>query len=232
MPKLKRRANGCNGEVAPLSGLLRCGKCNGPMYAKSNASWRVYLCSTYAHSGQCGCCSIPRDKILKVVAEKIRKNVLLGSRDALEREIQKQLNRKHDPSVDTKAKATAKALAELNKQIERAAARILTCDDRDVDDVQKQLRALKQQRDELAAMVDRPARPQMSAKALAAKMWELDRIFTEGSPASVRHALSQLVESVQLNFKEAAPSKRGRRFECVGGTLHLLPQGKTSARSF
>ncbi len=140
MPMQKRRANG-TGEGAPLSGLLVCGRCGKPMYAKTSKGWKGYLCSTYTHLNGCGHCSVDRDKMLGAVAAKLRQHVLMGSPDRLEAAIQRELDRRRDPAVDTKA--TAKKLATLDCQIERAAARMLAVDDSLVPDLEKQLLALK-----------------------------------------------------------------------------------------
>ena len=113
MPKSTRCASRNGSEGSQLSGLLRCGRCGAKMYSKSNGNGSAYyVCASFTHGDGCGHCAIKRDPIMRAVVTKIQKHVLLGSQDALEAEIQRQLDRR-DPSQDTKA--LAKRLAKLGQ---------------------------------------------------------------------------------------------------------------------
>ncbi len=229
MPKMCPRANGRNGsEGAPLSGLLICGRCHSPMHAATSRTSKTYLCSRYHAGHGCGHCHVHRDSMLRAVAAKLREHVLMGSQSKLEQAIQKELDRRRAPVVDDSA--TRRKLAKLDGQIERAARRMLACDDAVVGDVEKQLVGLRRERDSLAATVGKvPTKPLPSAREIAAKVWELDRILTEASPTQVRLALRQIVASIVLNFEPAGETGRGKRYRFVGGTIQLSQEVTHSA---
>lgn len=215
------RASGRKGEGAALAGLLRCGRCGGPMYARTNRGCESYLCASYSYRGECGCCQVPRGPLLAAVATKLREVVLLGSPGKLEAAIQRELDRRKTRPVDDGP--ARRKIATLDRQIERGVGRILAVDDSLVGDLELQLLALKDQRakliDSLAAK-SAPA-PVQSAKQIASKRWELDRILATASPTAVRHALSLLIDHVRLDFQEVAPTRRGRRYAFTGGTIRL-----------
>jgi hypothetical protein len=208
--------------TSPLSGLLFCGRCGESMYAGPHDS---YLCSTYHAANGCGCCKVNRSALLGAVATKIREHVLLGSPARLEAAIQRQLDRRQQPAP--KADDTAKRIATLDRQIARAADRILAVDDSLVPELEQRLLAMKGERDQLETVSNTapaPKRPQ-SAKAIASKIWELDRILRGAPAATVRHALTQLVDHIRLDFEPKIGASRTRRsYRFVGGTIQFTSQ--------
>ena len=140
----------------------------------------------------------------------------MGSRSRLEEHIRKELEaaKRNRPN----GKAEKKELAKLDKQIERASDRLLTVDDDLVTDLQKRLKAMKEKREKLGAYVaeqEPSKRPQPSAKALANKLWEIDRIMREASPVIVRNTLRQIVDDIRLDFEFANTTPRGyKRYRC------------------
>jgi hypothetical protein len=224
MKKIKRRANGRGGEGAPLAGLVKCGKCGGPMYARTVGKAESYLCASYSQKGKCGHCAVHRGPLLKAIATKLRQHLLMGSPEQLERAIQKELDRRREPTIDTKA--TAKKLATLDRQIERASGRLLIVDEALVPDLQKQLLALKDRRAQLAATAEPSAKRLPSAKAIAARLWELDRILAEAPATTIRAALAEFVSEIRLDFEELPGNYRGRRFGFVGGTIRFCTEGR------
>jgi DNA invertase Pin-like site-specific DNA recombinase len=228
MPKLG--ANSRNGsEGAPLSGLLTCGRCGSPMHAATIHRSKYYLCSRY-HAGQgCGHCHVERDSLLSAITAKLRAKVLLGSPERLERAIQKRLERR-TPAADHSA--ARRKLATLDRQIERAAARLLTVDDSIVPDLEQSLVELKRRREQLASTVAPATKPQASAKQIAAKIWELDRILCEASPTELRAALRRIISRIVLDFEPAGQTGRGKRYQFAGGMIQLLSQeGKRPSSS-
>jgi hypothetical protein len=217
----KRRVRGS----APLSGLLKCGRCGKSMYAVTFGKGSYYVCSTHHYKGKCGCCAVRREPILQAVASKIRQHVLMGSQDRLEAAIQRQLD-KRQPQLKSDRKESARKLADLERQLARAGDRMLTVDDSLVPELEKRMLVLKRQRDELAKSIEAAPTPEAppSAKALASRIWELDRILAKAAPAVVREALRQLIAEIRLDFRPAGVNKRGRRFEFTGGVMLLLPE--------
>jgi hypothetical protein len=60
-----------------------------------------------------------------------------------------------------------------------------------------------------------------SAKAIAAKVWELDRILREAPATTVRHALAQIVECIRLDFVPIKTNYHGQSYRFAGGTIQL-----------
>lgn len=208
------------GKGAPLAGLVRCGRCGGTMYA---ASGNKYVCGTYRQGGGCGHCHVKRDSLLAAVALKIRDRVLHGSPKRLEAAIQRQLDRRQQP--EPAAVSNARKLETLDRQIARAADRLLAVDDSLVADVELRLLELKRQRAKLAATISPPSKPLPSAKAIADKMWELERILREAAPATVRDALAQFVDHIRLDFNPVKTNYAGQSYRFAGGTIQLRTKG-------
>lgn len=206
---------------ASLSGLLVCGDCGGKMYANGNRRWKYYTCSSYLSNGTCGCRYVQRPRFEQAVFQKIRSHVLLGSVDRLEAAVQRELDRRATAKPDNKA--AIRELAKLDAQIERAGDRLLMIDDELVPDLQERLKAMKQRRDLLAGSIESEARtaPCASAKAIAAKVWELDKIMREESPTAVRNALHQIIDEIRLDFRFKSKSAKRTSYEFTGATMRL-----------
>jgi hypothetical protein len=193
------------------------------MYARTVGKSERYLCGSYYQRGECGCCAVHRAPLLKAVATKLREELLMGSQDRLEAAIQRELDRRKEPTVD---KTTIKKkLATLDRQIEKAAKRLLIVDDSLVPDLEKQLLALKDRRAQVASTVEASVTRLPSAKAIAAKLWELDRILAEASPTTIRAALAQVISEIKLDFEEIPSSYRGRRYGFTGGVIRFRTEG-------
>jgi DNA invertase Pin-like site-specific DNA recombinase len=210
-----------NNEGAPLAGLVKCGRCGETMYS---ACGTKYVCGTYRTKGKCGSCWVHRAPLLAAVAAKIREHVLLGSRQRLEDAIQRQLDRRAKQVPD--AAAMRRELEALDRKISRAADRILSVDDSLIPDVEKRLLMLKHERDQLIDVIEaKPAtKPLPSAKAIAARLWELDRILAKAPATTVRHTLSQFIDHIRLDFKPLGKSFRGNAYRFTGGMILLRTQ--------
>jgi len=154
----------------------------------------------------------------------LREHVLLGSRSRLETAIQTELDRRQSQQPDLSH--LRQKLATLDHQIDRAGDRLLSVDDSLVSELEKRLLAIKRQREQLAATLeDEPAaKRQPSAKAIAAKLWELDRILATAPPTTVRHVLRQFIDHIRLEFEPIGESQRRRRFRFAGGVIRLSSQ--------
>lgn len=161
--------------------------------------------------------------MLAAVAAKIRQQILMGSLDRLEAAIARRLERRSTHPVE---ESGPQRLAKLEQQIARAANRLLKVDDSLVADLQQQLLAMKRERDQLAAKIEAtPApKPLPSARAIASKLWELDRILTNAPATAVRHALNQLIDHVRLDFLPGPKTRRGQAFRFAGGLIKLRVQ--------
>lgn len=193
-----RRGND-GGEGAPLAGLLFCGDCGAPLYAWKNRN--LYVCSNYATMGQCKYNWVHMHVMLAVIAERIKQDVLLGSVEKLTAAIEKVLaKRKPIPKVDLGA--VRKAIADIDRKLGQAAERIMDVDASLVKAMESKMLDLQAQREALEAklQVTPAAKRPPSAKALAEGIWTIDEVLRGGSPAAIRHALSQLVQRIEIEF--------------------------------
>lgn len=211
-----------NSEGARLSGLMRCGRCNSRMisFTQGKGRWKFYLCGSYHHAGACGWCSMPQQKIEELVFAKIREHVLLGSRERLEASIQKALDRRKQPAVPTVRRSD---IDKLDGQIAKATERMLLIDDDLLDGAQRKLRELKSRRDAMVAASAVTAKQVKAptARAIAADAWRIDEVLREASPSAVRHALSQIIAEIRLDFEERGSTAKNRKFRCTGGEIKL-----------
>lgn len=200
---------------SPLAGLLFCGSCGGPMYQTTpHPNNRYFVCSTAHKARGCGKNTINADKLEDAIYTKLRKTLLADSLEKLTVAIQRILDRRPKPDDNSKQ------ISKLDRQIERAASRLLTVNDSLVPDLEKQLLALKQQRESLAA----PKAPQASlpsAEKIAAQVWELERVIREASPPEARNVLQQIIDRVELRFVTYGNGRQRRRYRFTGGTINL-----------
>ncbi|HEY2839554.1 MAG TPA: recombinase family protein [Pirellulales bacterium] len=227
---IKIKSHARNGkEGAPLAGLLFCGRCGSPMYAVDyRGVGPGYLCAKNHTRGGCGHCKVPQGKALALVASMIRERVLGGSLEALEAAIERQLGRRSQP---TDLQALRQQIAEIDRKLEQGAERLVSVDDSLVPVIERKLLDLKAQRKAIERELQaKPAKPPRTAREIAADVWRLDEVLRTGSPRKVRHALSQIVKGITLDFVPGAKTGRGQRYDFTGGRMELLPKEGQSPR--
>lgn len=202
--------------------MMRCGRCNSRMisFTQGKGRWRFYLCGSYHHAGSCGWCSLPQQKIEELVFAKIREHVLLGSRKPLEASIQKVLNRRKQRAAPIVRKSD---IDKLERQIAKATEWLLLIDEDLLDGAQRKLRELKSRRDAMVAANVATVKNAKSptAREIAADAWRLDEVLRTASPSAVRHALSQIIAEIRLDFEERGSTAKNRKFRCTGGEIKL-----------
>jgi site-specific DNA recombinase len=218
------------GEGSALAGLLYCGRCGNTMYSqsmhrKSGQRNPNYVCATYHKGRGCGYCTVPQDAMLKAVADVIRERVLLGSQKRLVQTIEQELNRRfgHDTHASQREQLQAK-IDKLDRQIDRAADRLLKVDDSVFSKVEEKLSQLGRERD--AAAAERkglvlPEKPQLNAKQVASQVWQLDEVLRSAPASDVRASLSKIVDRIDLSFVKGKKTRRGQAFQLVGAEMSL-----------
>lgn len=214
-----------------LSGLLFCGCCGRVMYCDSHRG--LYICSSFHKYGQCSYNTIGINAAMQAVADKIKSALLCGSEEALTAEIEKQLAKRKATKQGIDAKAIERQLAELDRKIEQAAERMVLEDDTAVlGALRKALRAQQEKRAALAEKLTEAKATKtkpLTAKQIAAKLWELDRVLREGDRHSVRAALQDCIEKVVIDFH--VRQVKSRRFvEIAGGTVFFCSNASMSSR--
>ena len=207
-----------------LSGLIHCGRCGCLMYSiKAKGG---YVCGSYFIKGSCSYNRLPHDVALKAVADKVRSAVLLGGLDALTAAIERVIAKRQASRVQIDVDALRKQIAEIDRKLQGAAARLLEVEPSLVKSVRQAMLDLQTKRESLAERMTTATaskRQPKSAKEIAAKLWELDRVLREGEPDTVRAALSQIIDRVEIDF-DYQPMKGNparKRFSPAGGTIHF-----------
>jgi DNA invertase Pin-like site-specific DNA recombinase len=222
----------------PLSGLVRCGHCEGNMVARVDRvkghTYRRVLCGTYNRSGGAGCWfnAVDADALVRAVVGKLRTQ--LFSPDALEA-LREEIGRQADGATATgKVLATLEArLAQLARGVERAARRVVEEeDDRLVPALRKQLKAVTDEHDDLARQVEAARLSRQKPEDLEAIIKEVEAVagrFEEALTAEdsdlLREVLGEVVGYVELLFSHE-PMGKGKRTHSkfARGLIYLRPQ--------
>ncbi len=218
------------GEGAPLAGLLYCGRCGSTMYSqslqrKTGQRNPNYVCARYHKGKGCGYCTVPQDAMLKAVADVIREKVLQGSFDRLQEAVERELIRRNaSDSVAAKRERQQETVEKLNRQIDRAADRLLRVDDSVVRKVEEKLAQLGRDRDAAVAELDSivtPKSPRLDARRIASQAWRIDDVLRSAPASEARAALSRIVERIDLDFVEGKKTGRGQSFRFDGAAIRL-----------
>ena len=229
-----------NGDQYLLTGLVYCQHCGERMHGqtstrkKNGKTYRYpkYICQTYKNCGRnnpssCGYHTIKQADIVGIIVDKLRDVVLAGSRDRFEDIIRKKLAKRSKP--DTKrVNALRRRVGELDKQIDRAADRLLSAPDDLMDILAPKLSAMRREQEriqrelEQAEVATAPVDVDGEAKAVAAKLWTLADELDKAEPARVRELFQRFVSKVELRFDHI---QRGKRMECpfASGEITLNP---------
>lgn len=229
----KRRGTVGQGEGAPLSGLMYCGCCGEVMFDLKLKS--VYLCSAYHNKGRCHYHHIDRDLALRVVAAKIRQHVLHDSLDKLTAAIEKVLASRKASAPKVDVAGIRKQIAEIDRKLSGAADKLLAVEPSLVPTIEAKMLDLKRERlaleSKAEAVVELKRKP-LTAKRVAADIWRLDEVLRSGSPATVRFALSQIIERIEIDFTALPPKKGMKRTirKPASGVIYFTKAGMPSGR--
>jgi hypothetical protein len=218
---------------AHLSGLMRCGRCGGAMFATSRKDH--YVCGAYHEQGVCSHNTIGFEQAIKLVAQKLRSVLLGGSMEALTSAIQRKLIQRKKAKTVEDAGAIKRQIAELDRKLEAAAERLLAVESALVKAVHAAMQKLKMQRDALASKLELigTQRKELNAEQIAANLWKLDEVLTNGDPLTIRAKLSEIVEKIVVDFTPQAMANNPARVRYVasGMVLHFYPDcGTLSSR--
>jgi len=229
----KRTRHHSRGHVGShLSGLLKCGCCHSTMISDSSRS--RYICGSYHLGNGCTFNVVTFEAALKAVADKIRSLLLMGSLDSLTTAIERVLAKRRESTARTDVDALKRQIAEIDRKLEGAAARILEVELSLVKDVQSAMLALKASRaaleERMEAEVVAARRKPLTARQIAEKVWELDEVLRSGSPGTVREALSQIIDRVQIDYTVLPRGKTRKRAVIAGGTIFFSSKGDTPSK--
>jgi site-specific DNA recombinase len=218
-----------------LSGLVYCAHCGCKMHGNTLIAkghrYPKYSCSTYVRSGKnnphgCGCHGVPQDQLVDVLVRKLQECVL--SSNNLER-LRKALRQQIDQRRAGSPKDTAdlrKQLADLDREVDRAAENFLRAPAEVLDLVSNKLTALKRQREHVqnalraAQAVTKPMDAAGDVDAAVARFWRLGEELGKAEPARRREVIRLFVERIELRFDQV---KQGKKVLCPlrSGEIHL-----------
>lgn len=209
------------GEGSALAGLLHCSHCGKVLYDKKENN--SYVCASYHTYGKCNNNLIDRGQILQLVAAKIREQVLMGSPEKLTAAVEKAMAKRRTSSPKADRADVRRQIAAIDAKLATAAERMMTITPSLVATMENKMLDLQRQRKELELRLDakEPVKRQRMAADIAADLWRLDEVLTKGSPQVVRHALSQLIQRIDLQFEQVPASERRIRSRPAGGQIHL-----------
>jgi site-specific DNA recombinase len=204
---------------APLSGLLVCGQCGGPMYSQSlqRAAGQKnpnYICSSYMLGKGCGYCFVSQKTIHNLVAAKIREDIVGSSFERLKDRIRKMLNEQSSANAGASEKTR---LAKLDRQIDAASQRLLIVNQRLFAQMESKLLEMKEQRDRMAEAIHKTENPRIgTVDEYAQKLWDLSTIFETSEASFVRARLREFITHIRLDFRIGKKTGRGQSYDFLG----------------
>ena len=164
--------------------------------------------------------------IVDVVIRKLREAILVGgTKDRLRQAIQALLEQRSKP--DSKQLDRIKRrIRQLDKQIDRAAERLLTAPEDLMDILAPKLSVMKKERQRLQeelSSLDSQLQPKdvlAEVDAAVNRLWSFGDELQKAKPERLRELLQQAVSRIELRFKHV---QRGKRMECplVSGEIHF-----------
>lgn len=234
-----------------LIGLMHCAHCGAKMYAGDHArgksadqTERTYWCSTYHHQGKAYCTRnlIHESAILDYLIQQLQEAVLNPATIAkLGESLARQLAEKQKrPAADLAGQR--KRLAELDRDISAAVKELKRTPDDLYGLAVEDLRQLRKERQALNATLEATrgngmASADDNAQAVETALAHVTRLreaLKAADPKTVRHALGEMVERVDLWF-DRIPGKKQMRTAFATGKVTvrdcsnlMLPTGRNS----
>jgi DNA invertase Pin-like site-specific DNA recombinase len=226
----------------PLSGVLYCGCCEGPMFGSRNHrvvkgvsyDYRRYVCATHLrYPALCGRQSIREDRLLDLLIRRLQEEYLAPERlEELRAELKRQATkRRQTPQPDDSGRLKAE-IAALGKRIEVGRARALQApDDATFALYNQQLAEWVQEKTKLEARLQALERTQTLPVPDVAQMVDeaVKRLETlrerlqQAKPELLAEVLGEMVARIDVYFEEKPKVKGGwRRVE--KGVVKLRPQ--------
>jgi DNA invertase Pin-like site-specific DNA recombinase len=235
-----------------LSGLVRCGGCGGRMTGQTRRhkrgarvyTYRRYVCaSNWRHGkGSCVYCGAEQDVIVREVARVIKGAFADQSRvRELERELAALAERSEKEAAGER-RDLGRRLGELDRQLSAAARNVLLVSDAHRPDAEAALAAMKAERADLAARLEKVAAAAEAGQEYTAAVRDslaelatIEETIAGATPDKVRTLLGRWVEKITLHFKPPREMNDGRArheldyidIDFTPEASNLLPSGAT-----
>ena len=215
-----------NGGRFLLTGILKCGKCGGSMSGWNPYGRTHYRCNKQNNTGTCDRNAVKQDELLNQIIDTIEEKFLDPRnvnrlREALHRQVSKQTNR-------TSAGRIKKQLAGIEAKLAKAERRLVEVDHDLLDVVQRQVRQLRNQKQETEAALKAAETPQnrlliegeRKVEAALGRLGRLRETVEKADPAKVREFLREAVERVEV-WSERRQHGRQVRYRLRRGAIYL-----------
>jgi len=237
------------GAAFVFTGLVYCMQCGSPMHGCTNVQhkrdkkgsilekrhyhYRRYICGRYNAFGSagCSCNTIPEQHLLNAVVKRVQQDFLSPDNLTLLRaEMARQIEAERPAAVPVKRLRAR--LAELSRQIERGAERMLAAPEDLTDTLAATMRCWQQERDEVQAQLQASEKPCTAAKAEPTKkiidraiacLWALRERLNTADPGKAREVVRQSVSRVECWFDHVPYGKTRKRSVLNRGMIHLRP---------
>jgi len=227
----------------PLSGLVRCGDCGGPMGGGSNRNGsgeRVYryMCRTFHAKGKsaCFCNTIREDRLLGCVVGMIQREYL--SEKAVER-LRKKIHKQQEAERRTVApidcKRLRKKIQDLDQKIDQGAERVFSAPEGIVDRLYAKLDELRRERDNLQDQIRAAEMPRNGTQGTDEReveealetLRDLRSAIEDADPEDLRELLVSIVSRIELHYSHDTSGKKAKNtFE--HGTIFVRPPVESS----
>ena len=215
-----------------LSGLVKCGHCGGPMTGRTfnnKGNPRYYVCGRYSQLGKelsgCHTNAVPEDKLLGAVAKKLAAAYFNAASLAKLRDAIRAHQQGSDDAVPERALAAR--IADLDRQIDKAAERLMDLDDAVFDVFNAKVRKLKEERATLASQLEIVRAKTVSAEDLDTRVDRIvkraehfARALKAGNPDLARATLHEMIDRVELWFDHGTNGSR-QRTKFARGMIYL-----------
>lgn len=214
----------------PLSGLVKCGDCNGAMVGRRPSN-PLYACGRYHHSGRSLCFNnrLPEAPLLSCIVRKIQQRYLCQANlDRLRKALEKEQERSRPRPRD---------LSRLRKEIDRLSSKIDGAEDAILDapanvrpGLYRKLEDLTEERRRLTGELEtlsRHAATEQDSRAEIDRAIEtlhnLSDALQKAEPEDTKELLASIVTKIEL-FYDHEETENGRKTsEFSHGVIYLRP---------
>ena len=226
----------------PLSDLIFCKHCGKKMIGETGRgrnrqgelayTYLRYVCGHYAkfgsdgqHNTTCGHHAVDAQRVLRWLVQALQEEILGPGRDALVKEITREL-RTQAKAIHGDVARLQKRAGELDREVGRLVKAIRTID---AAELTEELQIVRAERDRIRAKLDQagkladPLDLDVEAQRLADTAMDLGERLNDSDPAVVREVLRQFVAKIECRWK-VNPGRKRAHYELVGGDVELWEQ--------
>jgi hypothetical protein len=211
--------------VYVFSGLMCCGNCRGRLVGKGGGAHNSrYVCSSASQKKACPSNTVNEARLLAALAEKLRSKFDAEFLDGFAEAARLELAAAAGGPSDAEVEALRQRVADLERQVLTAAARMMSVPDALYAAAEAGALALQKQHDEakaelarLTAQVEPPADFEAMVVQARQALARLAEVLAESDPLAVRAVLREHLDRIVIHFADQRADDGGRtRFDRAG----------------